>query len=57
MLTLKVDQSIRGLSIPESLKAYVSTLVKKHGEPVYVSGYNLKGKAFKLFSRVDMSDI
>ena len=40
-----------------SLKTYVSVLVKKYGEPVYTGSYNLKGKAFKLFTRADMRDL
>jgi hypothetical protein len=56
-LTLSVDESVRGSSIPQSLKAYISNLVKKYGEPVYVSSYNLKGKAFKFFTMADMSDL
>jgi hypothetical protein len=56
-LTLSIDKSTGGSAILEALKAYVSNLVKKYGEPVYVDSYNLKGKAFKLFTRVDMSDL
>ena len=56
-LTLSVDDRIGGSSIPESLKAYVSVLARKYGEPVYVGSYNLKGKAFKSFTRLDMSSL
>jgi hypothetical protein len=56
-LTLRVHQNSGGLSILESLKTYITSLVKKHGEPVYVNSYNLKGKAFKLFTRLDMSNL
>ncbi|MFA5450574.1 MAG: DUF3795 domain-containing protein [Dehalococcoidales bacterium] len=57
MLTLGVDKSIGGSSIITALKSYVSNLVKKYGEPIYTGSYNLKGEAFKLFTRVDMRDI
>ena len=56
-LTLSVDESIGGSSILESLKVYISSLVKKYGEPIYVSSYNLKGKAFKSFTRLDMRSL
>jgi hypothetical protein len=54
-LTLGVDDTVGGSSILRSLKAYISALVSKYGEPVYVDSFALKGKAFKLFSRLDMS--
>jgi hypothetical protein len=56
-LILGVDKGIGGSSILASLKAYASSLVKKYGEPVYAGNYNLKGKAFKLFTKADMSDL
>lgn len=56
-LTLGVDKSIGGSSINTALKTYVSVLVKKYGEPVYTGSYNLKGKAFKSFTRADMRDM
>ena len=56
-LILGVDESIGGPVILTALKAYVSSLVKKYGEPVYTGSYNLKGKAFKLFTRADMRDL
>lgn len=37
-----------------SLKRYVDSLATRFGEPVYAGSYNLKGRAFKLFSNVDM---
>lgn len=56
-LTLSIDKAVGGSAILKALKAYVSDLVKKHGEPVYISSFNLKGKAFKLFTRVDMNEL
>ena len=56
-LILGVDESVGGPVILTALKAYVSSLVKKYGEPVYTGSYNLKGKAFKLFTRADMRDL
>lgn len=56
-LTLSIGDVTDGSSIPNSLKTYTSNLVNKYGEPVYVSSYNLKGKAFKLFTRLDMRDL
>jgi len=56
-LTLSVDDIIGGSSILRSLKTYVSSLVKKYGEPVYVNSYNLKGNAFRLFTKLDMNDL
>ena len=38
-----------------TLKEYVTALAERYGSPAYVSGYNLKGRAFKAFIRVDMS--
>jgi hypothetical protein len=40
-----------------SLKRYVNSLAARFGEPVYSGSYNLKGRAFKLFSNVDMRGI
>jgi hypothetical protein len=57
ILTLKIDEKAGGASLLESLKTYVSSLVKQYGEPVYVNGYNLKGQAFKAFTRVDMRSL
>jgi len=54
---MSVDKNIGGLAMLVSLKIYVSRLVEKYGEPVYVSNYNLKGKGFKLFTRLDMSSL
>ncbi len=56
-LILGVDKSIGDLFILTALKTYVSSLVKEYGEPVYTGSYNLKGKAFKLFTRADMRDL
>ena len=56
ILTLGVDESIGGSASLPTLKAYVLRLVKEYSEPVYVGSYNLKGKAFKLFTRLDMRD-
>jgi len=56
-LILGVDESIGGPVILTALKTYVSSLVKKYSEPVYTGSYNLKGKAFKLFTRADMRDL
>jgi hypothetical protein len=44
-----------GARILEALSSYTHTLVEKYGETVYIDSYNLKGKAFKLFSQIDMS--
>jgi hypothetical protein len=52
---LSVEKDNGGPEILKVLKLYISSLVEKYGEPVYVNSYNLKGKAFKLFSKVDMS--
>ena len=54
-LTLSVEKDNGGPEILKVLKLYISSLVEKYGEPVYVNSYNLKGKAFKLFGKVDMS--
>ena len=56
-LILGADESIGGHGVLAALKTYVSSLVKKYGEPVYTGSYNLKGKAFKLFTRLDMRDL
>jgi hypothetical protein len=56
-LTLGIDKGVGGLPVLAALKTYVSSLAAKYGEPVYVSSYSLKGKAFKLFTRVDMSHL
>jgi hypothetical protein len=56
-LILSADESIGGLVILTALKTYVSILVKRYGEPVYTGSFNLKGKAFKLFTRADMRDL
>jgi hypothetical protein len=39
----------------KALQSYVSQLVAAYGEPAYFAGYALKGKAYKLFTRLDMS--
>ncbi len=44
-----------GTRILEALYSYTHTLVEKYGEPVYIDSYDLKGPAFKLFSRLDMN--
>ena len=56
-LILGVDKSIGDPVILTALKTYLSILVKKYGEPVYTGSYNLNGKAFRLFTRVDMHDL
>jgi len=56
-LTLSIDDTVGGSSVLKSLKTYVSSLAKTYGEPAYISSYNLKGKAFKLFTRLEMSDL
>jgi hypothetical protein len=56
-LTLSIDKNAGGTATLQALKTYVSNLVAKYGEPVYAGSYNLKGKAFKLFTGVDMKDL
>jgi len=56
-LNLDIDKNTGSPDVLEALKIYVSTLAGKYGTPAYVGSYNLKGKAFKLFTRLDMSDL
>jgi hypothetical protein len=56
-LTQGIDHSAGGPAVLEALKVYISSLLKKYGEPVYINSYKLRGKAFKLFARVDMGDL
>ena len=54
-LTMSIDENVGGKALLSTLKEYEAALVEKYGVPDYVSGYNLKGQAFKAFSRVDMA--
>ena len=56
-MTLKAGSKDRESDTLNSLKRYVNSLATRFGEPVYAGSYNLKGKAFKLFSNVDMRGI
>jgi hypothetical protein len=56
-LTLSVDGRMGGLAILTALKMYISSMVKKYGEPIYAGDFNLKGKGFKLFTKLDMSNL
>ncbi len=53
-LTLEIDEGVGGLTILQTLKSYISHLANAYGEPTYAAGYAMKGKAFKLFTRLDM---
>jgi hypothetical protein len=53
-LTLEFREVTGGLAALKALKSYVSRLARTYGEPAYVAGYAMKGKAFKLFTRLDM---
>jgi len=41
----------------KALKSYTGLLSEKYGRPVYAGSFYLKGKAFKLFSSLDMRDL
>jgi hypothetical protein len=53
-LTLSVEPTAGGAGLLRSLVDYVSALAKDYGIPTYASGYQLKGKAFRAFCKVDM---
>jgi hypothetical protein len=53
-LTLKVEPNTGSPELLRSLVAYISALVKDYGIPTYAAGYQLKGKAYKAFCKVDM---
>jgi hypothetical protein len=53
-MALEVSLKDGDSSTLKSLKRYVNSLASRFGEPVYAGSYNLKGRAFKLFSNVDM---
>ncbi len=57
VLILGLDKPDGGSAILESLKIYISRLVEKYGEPIYAGSYDLKGKGFKLFTRLEMNDL
>ncbi len=56
-LTLGIEPARGGPAVLQGLKRYVSILTGKYGQSAYISNYNLKGKGFKLFTRVDMGDL
>jgi hypothetical protein len=43
-----------GKAVLHALKDYITRLSDKYGEPTYAGNTRFKGKAFKLFSKVDM---
>ncbi len=53
-LTLEIREVDGGLEVLKALKSYISRLARTYGEPAYAAGYAMKGKAFKLFTRLDM---
>jgi hypothetical protein len=53
-LTLSIDEKVGGPALLDDLRTYISSLVNKYGAPVYAGSYDLKGQAFKLFTRLDM---
>jgi hypothetical protein len=53
-LILEISEAAGGLPVLKALKSYVSQLAESYGEPAYAAGYAMKGKAFKLFTRLDM---
>ncbi len=53
-LTLEIREVAGGLAALKALKSYVSQLASTYGEPAYAAGYAMKGKAFKLFTQLDM---
>ncbi len=54
-LTLNAATQAGSNALPGWMKDYVRTLAGRYGIPEYVGGYNLKGAAFKAFSRADMA--
>ena len=54
-LTLNAGALAGSDGLPGRLKDYVDALAGRYGIPEYVSGYNLRGRAFKVFSRADMT--
>jgi hypothetical protein len=52
--TLHLEQATGYTAMLHGLQVFVHYLAGNYGEPVYAGSYNLKGKAFKLFSRIDM---
>ncbi len=57
ILTLSIDQKNGGEEVLKALKNYVTNLAEKYGEPEYSGSFDLKGRAFKLFTRVDMNGL
>jgi hypothetical protein len=55
VLILSLEPSKLNNQMLSALKTYATALVGEYGKPVYVDSYNLRGKAFKLFSALDMT--
>ncbi len=53
-LTLEIGEIDGGLAVLKALKSFISELVEAYGEPAYAAGYAMKGRAFKLFTQLDM---
>jgi len=53
-LSLSIDEEVGDASLVGLLKEYIAALVAAHGIPNYVSGYDLRGEAFRKFKEVDM---
>lgn len=54
-LSMSFDRRAGGSRAIKALKRYVTALVREYGEPLYSGSSRYKGKAFELFSRVDMN--
>jgi hypothetical protein len=54
---LLIEPKAGGGEALTALHEYNLRMAEKHGVPVYVDSMNLKGKAFKLFSQLDMNGI
>lgn len=54
-LKLSFDMKAGGASTLQALRRYATKLVEKYGEPKYAGSSQLKGKAYSLFAKTDMS--
>jgi hypothetical protein len=54
-LSLDIDALAGGKQALAPLQLYVKSLAGQFGVPVYAGSYDLKGRAFKIFSRLDLS--
>ena len=54
LLKLSFEEAAGGDAALKALMRYITTLVEKHGEPIYAGRTRLKGQAFALFSKANM---